>query len=167
MKKVLLGLLFCNIMIFSINTFAKGLEEKNPDKIDFAHMDKQELHAYAEKRAQEIDDYCTKKCMNDKDQETTAGMAKNAYAMNECMFDAVKAEILKGFNKEQQQEMLEVVKQLRTYTYKFSEIYFNANKYCYGRCGTMAALFPIADEGIMMRDLLARLLFLNWHKGGY
>lgn len=54
--------------------------------------------------------------MNDKDQETTTGMAKNAYAMNECMFDAVKAEIIKGFNEEQQQEMLEVVKQLRTYT---------------------------------------------------
>ena len=89
------------------------------------------------------------------------------YAMNECMFDVVKAEIIKGFNEEQQQEMLEAVKQLRTYTYKFSEIYFNANKYCYGRCGTMASLFPIADEGIMMRDLLAKLLFLNWHKGGY
>ena len=81
--------------------------------------------------------------------------------------DRVKAEIIKGFNEEQQQEMLEAVKQLRTYTYKFSEIYFNANKYCYGRCGTMASLFPIADEGIMMRDLLAKLLFLNWHKGGY
>ena len=105
--------------------------------------------------------------MNDKDQETTAGMAKNAYAMNECMFDAVKAEIIKGFNEEQQQEMLEAVKQLRTYTNQFSYIYFNENKYCYGHCGTMDFLFPIADEGIMMRDLLAKLLFLNWHKGGY
>ena len=164
MKKVVL--LFFSILFLSTNIFAQEPEYKSSNEPDVTRMDTPELRAYAEKKAQEMDDYCTKKCMNDKDQETTAGMAKNAYAMNECMFDAVKAEIIKGFNEEQQ-EMLEVVKQLRTYTYKFSEIYFNANKYCYGRCGTMASLFPIADEGIMMRDLLARLLFLNWHKGGY
>ena len=165
MKKVFL--LFFSMLLLSTNIFAQEPEYKSSDELDVTHMDTPELRAYAEKKAQEMDDYCTKKCMNDKDQETTAGMAKNAYAMNECMFDAVKAEIIKGFNEEQQQEMLEAVKQLRTYTYKFSEIYFNANKYCYGRCGTMAALFPIADEGMMLRDLLARLLFLNWKKGGY
>ena len=165
MKKVFL--LFFSMLLLSSNIFAQEPEYKSSDELDVTQMDTPELRAYAEKKAQEMDDYCTKKCMNDKDQETTAGMAKNAYAMNECMFDAVKAEIIKGFNEEQQQEMFEAVKQLRTYTYKFSEIYFNANKYCYGRCGTMAALFPIADEGMMMRDLLARLLFLNWKKGGY
>ena len=165
MKKVFL--LFFSMLLLSSNIFAQEPEYKSSDELDVTQMDTPELRAYAEKKAQEMDDYCTKKCMNDKDQETTAGMAKNAYAMNECMFDAVKAEIIKGFNEEQQQEMLEAVKQLRTYTYTFSEIYFNANKYCYGRCGTMAALFPIADEGMMMRDLLARLLFLNWKKGGY
>ena len=165
MRKVVL--LFLGMLCLSSNTFAQETEYKSSDKPDITHMDIPELRAYAEKKAQEIDDYCTKKCMNDKDQETTAGMAKNAYAMNECMFDAVKAEIIKGFNEEQQQEMLEAVKQLRTYTNQFSYIYFNENKYCYGHCGTMASLFPIADEGIMMRDLLAKLLFLNWHKGGY
>ena len=165
MKKVVL--LFFYILCFSTNIFAQEPKYTSSDEPDVTHMDTTELRAYAAKKAQEIDDYCTQKCINDKDQETTAGMAKNAYAMNECMFDAVKAEIIKGFNEEQQQKMLEAVKQLRTYTYKFSEIYFNANKYCYGHCGTMASLFPIADEGIMMRDLLAKLLFLNWHKGGY
>ena len=159
--------IFALVWVFCFGTFAQEPANNSSSKPDITRMDTSELRAYAEKKAQEIDDYCTKKCMNDKDQETTAGMAKNAYAMNECMFDAVKAEIIKGFNEEQQQEMFEAVKQLRTYTYKFSEIYFNANKYCYGRCGTMAALFPIADEGMMMRDLLARLLFLNWKKGGY
>ena len=165
MKKVVL--LFFSMLLLSTNIFAQEPEHKSSDELDVTRMDTLELRAYAEKKAQEMDDYCTKKYKNDKDQETTAGMAKNAYAMNECMFDAVKAEIIKGFNEEQQQEMLEAVKQLRTYTYKFSEIYFNANKYCYGRCGTMVALFPIADEGMILRDLLARLLFLNWKKGGY
>ena len=127
MKKVVL--IFFYILCFSTNIFAQEPKYTSSDEPDVTHMDTPELRAYAAKKAQEIDDYCTQKCMNDKDQETTAGMAKNAYAMNECMFDAVKAEIIKGFNEEQQQEMLEAVKQLRTYTYKFSEIYFNANKY--------------------------------------
>ena len=165
MKKVVL--IFFYILCFSTNIFAQEPKYTSSDEPDVTHMDTPELRAYAAKKAQEIDDYCTQKCINDKDQETTAGMAKNAYAMNECMFDAIKAEIIKGFNEEQQQEMLEAVKQLRNYTNQFSYTYFNENKYCYGHCGTMAFLFPIADEGIMMRDLLAKLLFLNWHKGGY
>ena len=90
MKKVVL--IFFYILCFSTNIFAQEPKYTSSDEPDVTHMDTPELRAYAAKKAQEIDDYCTQKCMNDKDQETTAGMAKNAYAMNECMFDAVKAD---------------------------------------------------------------------------
>ena len=88
-------------------------------------------------------------------------MAKSVLKMNDFMFEAVKAEIIKGIKEEQQKEMLESVKQLEKYTYDFSRIYFSSNKYCFGHCRTLAYLFPITDKRMMLRDLLATLIFLN------
>ncbi|MBQ9035316.1 MAG: hypothetical protein IJ099_05065 [Alphaproteobacteria bacterium] len=124
--------------------------------------DKEQAHA----KTQEI----FEKCVNNakiNDNVTTADMIRQNTEINDCLENAIKAEIKKGFNAEQQEKMLEYVKQIREVALKFYFGVYTENKYCYGVCGSMTNILPYSDEGKILADILERLIYLNISKNGY
>ena len=124
--------------------------------------DKEQAHA----KTQEI----FEKCINDvkiNDNITTADMIRQNTEINDCLENAIKAEIKKGFNAEQQEKMLEYMKQIREAALKFYFGVYTENKYCYGACGSMTNILSHSDEGKILVDMLERLIYLNISKNGY
>ena len=110
------------------------------------------------------------KCINDvkiNDNITTADMIRQNTEINDCLENAIKAEIKKGFNAEQQEKMLEYMKQIREAALKFYFGVYTKNKYCYGACGSMTNILSHSDEGKILVDMLERLIYLNISKNGY
>ena len=110
------------------------------------------------------------KCINDvkiNDNITTADMIRQNTEINDCLENAIKAEIKKCFNAEQQEKMLEYMKQIREAALKFYFGVYTKNKYCYGACGSMTNILSHSDEGKILVDMLERLIYLNISKNGY
>ena len=124
--------------------------------------DKEQAHAKTQK--------IFEKCVNNakiNDNVTTADMIRQNTGINDCLENAIKAEIKKGFNAEQQEKMLEYMKQIREAALKFYFGVYTENKYCYGVCGSMTNILPYSDEGKILADILERLIYLNISKNGY
>lgn len=86
---------------------------------------------------------------------------------NDCIVEAIKKEIKKGFEPKEQEEMLKNLKQSRQAIFNFYDKIYNSNKYCIPQCGITAQAFPYEDETKLLQQMLESLLFLNLEKNGY
>ena len=120
----------------------------------------------AKQQANAIFDECVSRIENNKS-KTTQDMIEHNIKINNCLVEAVKQEIQKGFNPQQQAQMLEYLEQTRNDVWNFYNEIYTANKYCYGQCGSMSSLLAYSDEGHILMQMLERLLYLNRAKNGY
>ena len=120
----------------------------------------------AKQEAQAIFDVCVTKIKNDKSQ-TTQDMIERNIKINNCLAEAIKQEIQKGFNEKQQAQMLTYFEQTRKGIWNFYNDIYASNKYCYGQCGSITRLLPYSDEGRILMQMLESLLYLNIAKNGY
>ena len=136
------------------------------DKLTEFHHAKAPNKEQAKQEAQAIFDVCVTKFKNDKSQ-TTQDMIERNIKINNCLAEAIKQEIKKGFNEKQQAQMLTYFEQTRKGIWNFYNDIYASNKYCYGQCGSITSLLPYSDEGLMLMQMLERLLYLNIAKNGY
>lgn len=102
-----------------------------------------------------------------KDNATTADMIQQNIKINDCLENAIKQEIEKGFDAEQQDKMIEYLHQIRENIRKFYSGIYAENKYCYGGCGSMSSILPYVDENKILMELLEQVIYLNIEKNGY
>ena len=102
-----------------------------------------------------------------KDNATTADMIRQNIKINNCLENAIKQEIEKGFDAEQQDKMIEYLHQIRENVRKFYNGIYAENKYCYGACGTMSSILPYVDENKILIEMLEQIIYLNIVKNGY
>ena len=136
-----------------------GISAKLDDLAEFRHtkeIDKKQ----AKQKAKAIFDECINKIKNDK-YKTTQDMIERDIKINNCLTEAIKQEIQKGFNPKQQPQILEYVEQTRKGTWNFYHTIYTANKYCYGQCGSINSLLPYNDERLILMQMLEKLLYLN------
>ena len=136
------------------------------DNLTEFHHAKAPNKEQAKQEAQAIFDVCVTKIKNDKSQ-TTQDMIERNIKINNCLAEAIKQEIQKGFNEKQQAQMLTYFEQTRKGIWNFYNDIYASNKYCYGQCGSITSLLPYSDEGLMLMQMLERLLYLNIAKNGY
>ncbi len=98
---------------------------------------------------------------------TTTAMVEQDIKINDCLSVAIKKEIEKGFEPEQQTKMVEYLEQTRKSILEFYAGLYAQNKYCYGACGTITNILPYIDENKILMDMLEDLLYLNISKNGY
>lgn len=63
--------------------------------------------------------------------------------------------------------MLETLDNARKSVFRFYDTIYNQNKYCLGKCGTMAYHLAENDENTLLKNMLSRLMYLNKVKNGY
>lgn len=129
-------------------------------------MSKEEMY----KKSKDASESMAKKCMDTffvKENPTTHDSLVASTQANDCIAEAIKQEIKKGFEPEEQKEMLQYLTQLRKPFFHFYDKIYNSNKYCIGQCGTTAQLYPYEDEAFMLEQMFERLKFLNITKNGY
>lgn len=80
--------------------------------------------------------------------------------------EAIKTEIKKGFNHNQQAQMLKYLEQVRKSVFNFYYGISAESKYCSGECGIMPSIQPYAEEGKVLSDMLERLIYMNNVKDG-
>lgn len=102
-----------------------------------------------------------------KENMTTSDMIEQDTKINDCLADAIRLEVEKGFNPEQQEKMLKTLSQIREEIRKFYFGIYAENKYCYGACGTISDIMPYADEGKILMQMLEQVIYLNLAKNGY
>ena len=120
----------------------------------------------AKQKAEAIFNECIRKVENDK-YKTTQDMIERNVKINNCLSEAIKQEIRKGFNPQQQPQMLEYFEQTRKGIWNFYHNIYATNKYCYGQCGSITSLLPYSNEGLILMQMLESLLYLNIAKNGY
>lgn len=136
------------------------------DDLPLVHRTAEESREDAKKKTQDIFNQCD--AQNPvKEHMTTSDIVERSAALNDCLADAIKQEIKKGFNVEQQEEMIKDVKQLRKFVSKFYYGIYALNKYCIGGCGTITRVLPYADEGKLLEEMLESLIYLNIAQEGY
>ena len=118
----------------------------------------------AKKQAKYIFDTCLTQNNNDNEHMTTADMVAQNTLINDCLEQAIKQEIDKGFEQEYQTEMYQYVENARKNIYKFYLNFYDANKYCAPYCGTISVLLPYNNESIFLVNILEDLLYLNISK---
>ena len=143
---------------YGISAKLDNLAEFHHTKENDKNLDKQQANA--------IFDECVSRIENNKS-KTTQDMIEHNIKINNCLVEAVKQEIQKGFNPQQQAQMLEYLEQTRNGVWNFYNEIYTANKYCYGQCGSMSSLLAYSDEGHILMQMLERLLYLNRAKNGY
>ena len=136
------------------------------DNLTEFHHTKETNKEQAKQRANAIFDECINKVENDKS-KTTQEMIERNIEINNCLAEAIKQEIQTGFNPNQQSQTLAYFEQTRQGLWNFYNDIYAANKYCYGQCGSITSLLPYSDEGLMLMQMLERLLYLNIAKNGY
>lgn len=136
------------------------------DTLPIVHREKDNIQIEAKKKALDIYKICAEQNKSSSDL-TTADMVIQNTLVNNCLNDAIKKEIDKGFVSEIQKEMKEYLEQARKNVFKFYDRIYNSNKYCYGQCGTSSLLLPYVDENALLMDVLEKLLYLNMIKSGY
>ena len=136
------------------------------DKLTESNQTKDTNKEQAKQKAKAIFEVCVAKVKNDKSQ-TTQDMIERNIKINNCLAEAIKQEIQKGFNEKQQAQMLTYFEQTRKGIWNFYNDIYASNKYCYGQCGSITRLLPYSDEGHILMQMLESLLYLNIAKNGY
>jgi len=144
---------------------AYGISAKLDNLNELDHS-KETAKEQAKQKAEAILGECLNKVKNDKHQ-TTQDMIEHNILTNNCLAEAVQQEIQKGFNPEQQSQMVEYMEQIRKSVWTFYDNIYGANKYCYGQCGSISSLLPYSDEGSILMQMLESLLYLNIAKSGH
>lgn len=136
-------------------------------KLLVIHRNKESNKKDAKEQTDKIYETCAAELKNKKAHLTTADMVKENILVNDCLDKAIREEIKKAFEPEEQEEMFADLKQTRTNFLKFYANIYSANKYCNGRCGSMSALLPYVDENSLLIQMLESLIFLNLERNGY
>lgn len=129
-------------------------------------MSKEEMYKKSKEDAKAVMKKCSDKAFV-KENLTTYDSLTASNQANDCIAEAIKQEIKKGFEPKEQKEMLDYLAQIRNPLFHFYDKIYNSNKYCIGQCGTIAQLFPYEDEAIVLEKMLESLIFLNIKKNGY
>lgn len=87
--------------------------------------------------------------------------------LDDCLYTAIKKQIIIGFDPNEQQIMLKTLDDTRKSVFRFYDTIYNQNKYCLGKCGTMAHYLAKDDEIELLKNMLSRLIYLNDVKNGY
>ena len=143
---------------------AYGISATLDNLTEFHHI-KENDKEQAKQKAKAIFDKCVKMVENDKS-KTMKDMIERNIKINNCLAEAIKQEIQKGFDTEQQAQMLQNLEQARKGIWNFYNDIYTDNKYCYGQCGSITSLLPYSDEGFMLMQMLERLLYINIAKKG-
>ena len=130
------------------------------------HRTKENDKEQAKISAQDVLKKCVAKAEL-KDNATTADMIRQNIKINNCLENAIKQEIEKGFDTEQQDKMIEYLHQIRENVRKFYNSIYAENKYCYGGCGSMSSILPYVDENRILMEMLEQVIYLNIEKNGY
>ena len=136
------------------------------DNLTEFHHTRERNKEQAKQKAKAILEVCVAKVKNDKSQ-TTQDMIERNIKINNCLAEAIKQEIQKGFNEKQQAQMLTYFEQTRKGIWHFYNDIYASNKYCYGQCGSITHLLPYSDEGRILMQMLESLLYLNIAKNRY
>ena len=144
---------------------AYGISAKLDNLIEFQHT-KENDKEQSKQKAKVVFDECILKVEND-NYRTTQDMIERNIKINNCLGEAIKQEIQKGFNPQQQPQILEHFEQTRQGIWNFYNDIYTANKYCYGQCGSITGLLPYSNEGLVLMQMLESLLYLNIAKNGY
>lgn len=102
-----------------------------------------------------------------KDNVTSADMIRQNIKINDCLENAIKQEIEKGFDADKQDKMIKYLHQIRENVRKFYNGIYAENKYCYGGCGSMSSILPYVDENKILMEMLEQVIYLNIEKNGY
>lgn len=130
------------------------------------HHTKESDREQAKTQSQENYKICVEKAQI-KENPTTSDMIEQNIRVNNCLSNIIKLEIEKGFNYDQQKEMLETLNQIRKAVWKFYFGIYAENKYCYGECGTMSSILPYVYENKILMEMLEQVIYLNIIKNGY
>lgn len=136
------------------------------DNLTKFHQTKEIDKKQATQKAEAIYHACIYKIENDKT-KTTQDIIRHNAKINNCLAEAVEQEIKKGFNPEQQSQILQNFEQTRKGVWNFYNDIYTTNKYCYGQCGSITSLLAYSDEGLILMQMLKSLLYLNIAKNGY
>lgn len=160
MKIILFIVMF---FVFAQNGFA---EENSAVLQKQIKISKEEMYKKSKDSAEKIAKQCSDKAFMKENPTTYDSLIASTQA-NDCIAEAIQQEIKKGFEANEQKEMLEHLNQLRKPFFRFYDKIYNSNKYCIGQCGTIAQLYPYEEEAVMLEKILERLIFLNMSKNGY
>ena len=130
------------------------------------HRTKESDREQAKIHAQAIFEKCIAEAKL-KDDATTVDMVQQNRKINDCLENAIKQEIEKGFVADEQTKILEYVRQIRRAAWGFYFGVYAENKYCHGGCGSMSNILPYADEYTILMNMLEKVIYLNIAKNGY
>lgn len=136
------------------------------DSLPSIHRTKESDKEQAKKQSQENYKICVDET-HMKENPTTSDIIEQNTSINDCLANIIKLEIEKGFNTDQQKEMLETLNQIRKSIWKFYSGIYAENKYCYGGCGSMSSILPYVGENKILMELLEQVIYLNIEKNGY
>lgn len=121
-------------------------------------------HQISMQQAQDIFDKCSNTAKSEK--FTIPEIEKQNQKIVDCLAEAIKTEIKKGFRDSQQVKMLSYLEQVRKSVFDFYYGISAESKYCSGECRIMPSIQPYADEGKVLLDMLEHLLYINNVKDG-
>ena len=130
---------------------------KQPTEIDYRQISRQQM--------KDIFDKCSNSAKIEK--STILEIEKQNKQINNCLVEVIKTEIKKGFDNNQQVQMLRYLEQVRKSVFSFYYGIAADSKYCSGECGIMPSIQPYAEEGKVLSDILERLIYMNNVKDGY
>ena len=132
------------------------MPDKQPDEIDYHQISRQQV--------QDIFDKCSN--MSKSEKSSIPEIEKQNQKIVDYLTEAIKTEIKKGFNHNQQAQMLKYLEQVRKSVFNFYYGISAESKYCSGECGIMPSIQPYAEEGKVLSDMLERLIYMNNVKDG-
>ena len=137
------------------------------DKLPDINQSRMENRKEAKEKAKKAYENCIKQNESDKEHQTTAEMIKVNKQINNCLVEIIKQEITQGFDEDMYESMYQDIDEIQKSISDFYGKIYSANKYCEGRCGTIATLLPDVDEGSILIEMLEKLFYLNINKNGY
>lgn len=140
---------------YNIAAELADLPVKQPTEIDY--------HQISRLQMKDIFDKCSSSAKSEK----SIIPEKQNKQINNCLVEAIKTEIKKGFGNNQQAQMLKYLEQVRKSVFNFYYGIAAESKYCSGECGIMPSIQPYAEEGKVLSDILERLIYMNNVKDGY
>ncbi len=123
-----------------------------------------DYHQISRQQAQDIFDKCSNTAKSEK--SSIPEIEKQNQKIVDCLAEAIKAEIKKGFSDSQQVKMISYLEQVRKFVFNFYYGISAESKYCSGECRILPSIQPYADEGKVLSDILERLLYINNAKDG-
>lgn len=124
----------------------------------------QESTSQAKKETSVISDRCYVSAFKH-NETSTLSVINASIKQNDCLEQAILKESKELFNAEKQQEIKNILQQIRNSQDRFYDLLYNENKYCNGKCGLMAQVVQQSKVTEYMEQLLYDLLLVRLNKG--